>query len=82
MPSPPLSFPALALVGIEARVLGTSVGTRDDMRDVLALAAQGKLRCLTEVQPLDQVNAVLARMRRVQIAGRVVSRCKQPDHNH
>ena len=75
LPSEALTFPALSLVGIEAKVVGSSVGTRDDMRAVLDLAASGKLRCLTESQPLDQVNAVFERMRRGQINGRVVLRC-------
>lgn len=75
LPSEPLSFPALSLVGIEAKVIGSSVGTRDDMRAVLELAAAGKLRCLTETQPLSEVNAVFERMRRGQINGRVVLRC-------
>ena len=75
LPAEPLTFPALAMVGIEARIVGSSVGTRDDMRAVLALAADGKLRCLTETQPLDQVNAVFERMRRGQINGRVVLTC-------
>ncbi len=75
LPSEALTFPALALVGIEARVIGSSVGTRDDMRAVLELAASGKLRCLTESQPLAQVNSVFERMRRGQINGRVVLTC-------
>jgi alcohol dehydrogenase, propanol-preferring len=75
LPAEPLSFPALSLVGLEAKVVGSSVGTREDMRAVLDLAASGKLRCLTESQPLDQVNAVFARMRRGEINGRVVLRC-------
>jgi propanol-preferring alcohol dehydrogenase len=75
LPSEALTFPALALVGIEARVIGSSVGTRDDMRAVLELAAGGKLRCLTESQPLAEVNSVFERMRRGQINGRVVLTC-------
>jgi len=75
LPAEPLTFPALSLVGLEAKVVGSSVGTRDDMRAVLELAAAGKLRCLTETQPLDQVNAVFERMRKGQINGRVVLRC-------
>jgi len=75
LPPEPLTFSALALVGLEAKVVGSSVGTREDMRAVLELAAAGKLRCLTESQPLDQVNAVFERMRRGQINGRVVRRC-------
>ncbi len=80
LPAEPLTFPALSLVGIEARVVGSSVGTRDDMRAVLALAAEGKLRCITETQPLDQVNQVFERMRRGQITGRVVLRCCSGAH--
>jgi len=79
LPSEPLTFAALGLAGIEARVVGSSVGTRDDMRAVLQLAADGKLRCHTETQPLDQVNAVFERMRRGQISGRVVLTC---GHHH
>lgn len=75
LPAEPLTFPALSLVGIEAKVIGSSVGTREDMRAVLDLAAAGRLRCLTESQPLDQVNQVFERMRRGQINGRVVLRC-------
>ncbi|HWI80974.1 zinc-dependent alcohol dehydrogenase [Ramlibacter sp.] len=75
LPAEPLTFPALSLVGIEAKVIGSSVGTRDDMRAVLDLAASGQLRCLTEVQPLAEVNAVFERMRRGRINGRVVLRC-------
>ncbi len=81
LPAEPLTFPALALVGIEARIVGSSVGTRDDMRAVLALAAAGKLRCLVESQPLAQVNAVFERMRRGQINGRVVLTCCSGKHD-
>ena len=76
LPSEPLTFAALGLVGIEARVIGSSVGTRDDMRAVLDLAAQGKLRCHIETQPLERVNDVFERMRRGQITGRVVLTCR------
>jgi propanol-preferring alcohol dehydrogenase len=80
LPAEPLSFPALALVGIEARIVGSSVGTRDDMRAVLELAAAGKLRCLVETQPLAEVNSVFERMRRGQINGRVVLTCCGSPH--
>ena len=82
LPSEPLSFPALTLVGIEARIIASSVGTRDDMRAVLQMAADGQLRCITETQPLAEVNAVFERMRRGQISGRVVLRCCGGQHAH
>jgi propanol-preferring alcohol dehydrogenase len=74
LPPEPLTFAALALVGREIRVIGSSVGTRDDLRAVLDLAAAGKLHCRTESQPLDQINEVLDRMRGGGIYGRVVLR--------
>jgi len=80
LPSEPLSFPALSLVGIEARIIASSVGTRDDMRNVLKMAADGQLRCITETQPLSEVNAVFERMRKGQINGRVVLTCCGGQH--
>ena len=74
LPAKPLSFAALALVGREIRVIGSAVGTRDDLRAVLAMAAEGKLKCRTESQPLNQINQVLDRMRAGSIYGRVVLR--------
>jgi alcohol dehydrogenase, propanol-preferring len=74
LPPQPLTFAALALVGREIRVMGSAVGTRDDLRAVLELAAAGKLHCQTESQPLDQINQVLDRMRGGGIYGRVVLR--------
>ncbi|HEX9721163.1 MAG TPA: alcohol dehydrogenase catalytic domain-containing protein [Ramlibacter sp.] len=74
LPVQPLTFAALALVAREIRVIGSAVGTRDDLHAVLALAAEGKLRCRTEPQPLDQINHVLDRMRGGGIYGRVVLR--------
>lgn len=74
LPAQPLAFAALALVGREIRVIGSAVGTRDDLRAVLAMAAAGQLKCRTEAQPLDQINHVLDRMRGGGIYGRVVLR--------
>lgn len=72
LPADALSFPALALVGREIRVVGSAVGTRDDIRAVLALAEAGKLKCKVETQPLENINGVFERMRRGSIYGRVV----------
>lgn len=82
LPAEALTFSALALVGAEARVMGVSVGTREDLRAVLKLAAEGKLRCHTEEQPLEQINQVFERMRLGQISGRVVLTCRSAQHRH
>jgi alcohol dehydrogenase, propanol-preferring len=72
LPREPLSFHALSLVSSEARIIGSAVGTRQDIREVLALAAAGKLRCHIETQPLERINDVLDLMRAAKISGRVV----------
>jgi len=78
LPAEPLQFQALALVGAEAHIVGSAVGTRADLRAVLDLADKGHLRCRVEVRSLSQVNEVLAAMRRGAIQGRVVLDPRRP----
>jgi propanol-preferring alcohol dehydrogenase len=72
LPAEPLQFQALALAGSEAHIVGSAVGTREDIRAVLDLAAKGLVRCHVETRPLAAVNEVFAAMRRGAIHGRVV----------
>jgi propanol-preferring alcohol dehydrogenase len=72
LPTEPLQIPASAVVASELRIAGSAVGTRDDIRAVLDLAARGKIRCRIETRPLSQVNQVLDAMRRSAIEGRMV----------
>ncbi|MEP6970972.1 MAG: zinc-dependent alcohol dehydrogenase, partial [Betaproteobacteria bacterium] len=75
LPSEAIPINALSFVGSELRIVSAAVGTRDDMRAVLKLAAEGKLHCHIEEVPLADANAVFERMRRGQINGRMVLRC-------
>lgn len=72
LPSEPLTFPAISMAGTEIRIIASAVGTRDDLREVLDLAAAGKVRCHVESRPLSDVNQVLDEMRGGRISGRVV----------
>jgi propanol-preferring alcohol dehydrogenase len=72
LPSEPLCFPAIMMAATEVRIQASSVGTREDLREVLALAAAGKVRCQTATRPLAQVNEVLAQLRDGQVSGRIV----------
>lgn len=72
LPAEPLTFPAIAMVAREARIIASAVGTREDLREVLALAAEGKLKCKIETRSLAQVNEVLNEMKAGKISGRVV----------
>jgi alcohol dehydrogenase, propanol-preferring len=72
VPAEPLSIPVIAMVGAETRILSSSVGTREDLRETLELAAAGKIRCRVETRRLDQINQVFDAMRRGTILGRAV----------
>ena len=72
LPSENICFPAIMMAAGEVRIQASAVGTRQDVRDVLALAAAGKLKCRVASRPLSDVNDVLEEMRRGRIAGRVV----------
>jgi alcohol dehydrogenase, propanol-preferring len=72
LPAEPICFPALSMAGREVRVQASSVGTRENLRDVLAMAAAGKLMCRVATRPLSEANEVLDELRRGQVAGRIV----------
>ncbi len=70
MPSEFLTFPAILMR--EVKIAASATGTRQDLREVLELGAVGKVRCLIETAPLEQINDIFERMRQAKIAGRVV----------
>jgi propanol-preferring alcohol dehydrogenase len=72
LPADDICFPPIMMSAKEVRIQATAVGTRDDLREVLALAAAGKVRCQVTSRPLAQVNEVLEDLRHGRIAGRVV----------
>jgi propanol-preferring alcohol dehydrogenase len=56
----------------EYTVLGTEVGTRHDMNQVLKLAEEGKVRVKSKSYNMSEVNEVLLRLKRGEIVGRAV----------
>lgn len=69
----PISISTVALVGLEARIIASSVGTREDLREMLDLVASNpSIRCRVETRPLSAAPDVLAQMRRGELVGRVV----------
>jgi len=73
---PPGDFPTPVLPVVLKRITlrGSIVGTREDLAEALAFAADGKVAAEVAVEPLDAVNDVLDRMERGAINGRVVLR--------
>ncbi|MFL6273954.1 MAG: alcohol dehydrogenase catalytic domain-containing protein [Blastocatellia bacterium] len=70
MPAEPLTFPAIMMR--EITITSAATGTRQDLAEVLQLAAEGKLRCLIETQPLEAINDIFDAMRAGKITGRIV----------
>lgn len=68
----PISLSTVAMVSGEYRIVASAVGTRQDLREVLQLAAEGKVRCRIETRPFEQADAVLNEMQNGSLIGRVV----------
>ena len=71
---PPGSFdlPIFDVVLTRLTVRGSIVGTRLDLHEALAIAAEGRIRVAYERQPLAAINDVFDRMRDGNLVGRVV----------
>lgn len=72
LPAENICFPPIMMAAVEVRIRATAVGTRQDLREVLALADAGKLRCQVVTRPLPEINRVLQELARSQVTGRVV----------
>jgi propanol-preferring alcohol dehydrogenase len=68
--SVPLS--TVAMVSGEYRIVASAVGTRQDLREVLRLAAEGNVKCRIETRAFAEVDTVLSEMKDGRIVGRVV----------
>ena len=64
-------MPAL-LVADQLRIIGSAVGSRRDMQELLQLAVQHNIRPMTETYPLEEANAVHDRLRANQVRFRAV----------
>jgi propanol-preferring alcohol dehydrogenase len=72
LPAEKICFPPILMAAGEVCIRASAVGTRQDVREVLALAAAGKIRCETTTYPLHEVNSVLERLRHGAVSGRAV----------
>jgi len=72
LPAENICFPPVLMAAGEITIRASAVGTRRDLKEVLALAAAGKLHCQVESRPLSQVNQVLDELRHGKATGRIV----------
>ncbi len=56
----------------EKALVGSILGSREQMRTVLRLAAAGKVRAVAETYPLEEAEKVLTRLKSGEIRGRAV----------
>ena len=72
LPAENICFPPILMAAGEIRIQASAVGTRKDLREVLSLAAAGRLHCQATARPLSEVNQVLDELRRGRASGRIV----------
>jgi alcohol dehydrogenase, propanol-preferring len=71
LPAEPICFPPILMAAGEVRIQASAVGTRQNLKDILAMAAAGQVRCSTAAFPLARANEVLDRLRKGQVSGRI-----------
>lgn len=71
---PPGDFPTPIFDVVLKRITvrGSIVGTRRDLDEAIAFAAQGKVRCEVATAPLSAINDIFARLKAGKIGGRMV----------
>lgn len=72
LPAEAICFPAIQMAALEIHVQASSVGTREDTRELLELAASGRIHTQVAPRPLAEVNNVLAKLREGSVSGRIV----------
>lgn len=72
LPPGDFSLPIRGSVAKGVRILTSAVGSRQELREVLALAAAGKIKTRAGSASLEQINEAFERMRGGRIIGRMV----------
>ena len=72
LPAQDISFPPFVMAAREIQIKASSVGTREDLREVLEMGAAGTINCQVETRPLEKAQQVLEELGRGEVTGRVV----------
>jgi propanol-preferring alcohol dehydrogenase len=72
LPPGDFPFPLFDVIASCNTLRGSFVGTREDMAETLAFAADVKTKADIELQPLTAINDVFDRLEHGKVAGRVV----------
>ena len=72
LPPEDMPIPIFDTVLNGVKVVGSIVGTRKDLKECLQFAADGKVKAIIEVKPLEQINEIFEDMLKGEITGRIV----------
>ena len=72
LPPENLCFPPILMAAKEIRIQASAVGTRQDLREVLAMAGKGRIRCHVDTCPLSEADLAIAQLRQGRVSGRIV----------
>jgi len=76
LPAQDISFPPILMAAGEIQIKASSVGTREDLREVLAMGAVQTVHCQVTIRSLAEVGQLLEELSRGQICGRAVLRLR------
>lgn len=68
----PIPLDIQAMLAGEYKIMASTVGTRQDLQEVLQRAAEGGIRCHYKTAKLPEINQILDEMKSGQLVGRVV----------
>jgi len=74
LPAQDITFPAILMTAGEIHIRASSVGTREDLREVLTMGTVGTIVCQVATHPLAEVQAVLGQLGRGEVSGRIALR--------
>ena len=72
LPPGEFSIPIFDVVLSRYTLRGSIVGSRKDLQEAIAFAADGKVKATIEQQPIESINTVFSRLREGKVNGRVV----------
>lgn len=72
LPPEEMPIPIFDTVLNGIKVIGSIVGTRKDLMECLQFAADGKVKAITEVKQLEDINDIFDDMEKGEITGRIV----------
>ena len=77
LPAQEISFPPILMAAGEIQIKASAVGTREDLREVLAMGGAGIIHCQVATRPLAEVQEVLGQLSRGEVSGRVALRLQE-----